>query len=170
MQDVGRPPARARGGPPPRLFRSARTMTTNATFTLHPRLAQDTVEFCELPLSRALVMNDANFPWLILVPRVPAASEIIDLDEGQQAQLMREITLLGTLLRAATHCDKLNVAAIGNVVPQLHVHVVARRRSDPAWPRPVWGAVPARPYGAAELERLLQTLRSDPGFMRSQIA
>ena len=94
-------------------------------------------------------MNDANYPWLLLVPRRAGAVEIIDLDEVEQAQLMTEIARVARALKDVTGCDKLNIAAIGNVVPQLHVHVVARRKGDAAWPKPVWGAVPPRPYDEA---------------------
>ena len=112
-------------------------------WSLHPQLAADTVPVCDLALSRLLAMNDANFPWLILVPRRAGVSEIIDLGD-EQALLMNELALVSRALKDETRCDKLNVAAIGNVVPQLHIHVVARRKDDAAWPKPVWGAVPRR--------------------------
>ncbi|MPZ59076.1 MAG: HIT domain-containing protein [Rhizobiales bacterium] len=92
------------------------------------------------------LMNDANYPWLVLVPRRAGASEIIDLAEADRAQLMTEIVRTGHALKTVTQCDKLNIAAIGNMVPQLHVHIVARRLGDAAWPRPVWGAVPPLAY------------------------
>jgi diadenosine tetraphosphate (Ap4A) HIT family hydrolase len=133
-------------------------------WTLHPQLERDTIAVGELPLARALVMNDANYPWLILVPRHAGAVEIIDLDDEQQAQLMTEIALLARVLKDVTGCDKLSVAAIGNVVPQLHVHIVARRQSDASWPRPVWGASPARPYDKTELERFIAALRQEISF------
>ena len=98
----------------------------------------------DLPLCRVLLIKDANYPWLLLVPRRHDVVEIIDLDEVEQAQLMTEIADAARALKAITGCDKLNVAALGNVVPQLHVHVIARSRSDAAWPKPVWGAAPAR--------------------------
>src|SRR3954462_5518869 len=101
-----------------------------ADWTLHPQLAADTVIVGDLPLARVLLMNDANYPWLILVPRHAGAVEIIDLDDDQQDQLIDEIALLSRVLKDVTRCDKLNVAAIGNVVPQLHIHIVARRRRD----------------------------------------
>jgi diadenosine tetraphosphate (Ap4A) HIT family hydrolase len=104
------------------------------------------VSLGSLPLSRVMVMNDANYPWLILVPRTPDLTELIDLDEVEQAQLMTEVTRVARALREVTYCDKLNIAVLGNVVPQLHVHVIARFRNDPAWPKPVWGAVPPRAY------------------------
>jgi diadenosine tetraphosphate (Ap4A) HIT family hydrolase len=133
-------------------------------WSLHPQLEQDTAALGDLPLSRLLLANDANFPWLLLVPRRLGATEIIDLDKAEQAQLMVEIDTVSRALKAVTACDKLNVAAIGNVVPQLHVHIVARRRGDPAWPKPVWGAVPARAYDPAEREPFLAALRLKIGL------
>ncbi len=130
-----------------------------ANWSLHPQLAADTVAIGDLALSRVLLSKDANYPWLILVPRSPGACEIIDLAEDAQVQLMCEIAVASRALKAATACDKLNVAAIGNVVPQLHVHVVARRRDDPAWPKPIWGAVAARTYDQAAMDRLIAGLR-----------
>ena len=128
-------------------------------FALHPQLAQDTTPVGDLPLARVLLMNDANYPWLILVPRRAGASEIIDLGEDEQVVLTREVALACHALKAVTACDKLNVAAIGNVVAQLHVHVVARRRDDDAWPKPVWGAAPARPYTPPARDALMTALR-----------
>jgi diadenosine tetraphosphate (Ap4A) HIT family hydrolase len=133
-------------------------------WSLHPQLAKDTIEIGDLPLARTLLMNDANYPWLILVPRRADTVEIIDLDEDQQVQLMYEIALLARVLKDVTACHKLNVGAIGNVVPQLHVHLVARRRDDAAWPRPVWGAVAARPYEAAERDQFIAAIRREVAF------
>ncbi len=127
-------------------------------WSLHSQLAADTVPVCDLPLSRLLAMNDANFPWLILVPRRAGASEMIDLG-AEQALLMDEISLVSRALKDETRCDKLNVAAIGNVVPQLHVHIVARRKDDAAWPKPVWGAAPRRPYDPAVLDAFVAIVR-----------
>jgi diadenosine tetraphosphate (Ap4A) HIT family hydrolase len=133
-------------------------------WTLDPQLTRDTVAVGDLPLSRVLLMNDVTFPWLILVPRHAGAVEIFDLEAGQRAQLMAELARVAQELKGLTGCDKVNVGAIGNIVSQLHVHVVARRRDDPAWPRPVWGALPARPYEAAERDRLIQALRQRVDF------
>jgi diadenosine tetraphosphate (Ap4A) HIT family hydrolase len=127
-------------------------------WSLHPQLAADTVPVCDLALSRLLAMNDANFPWLVLVPRRAGVSEIIDLG-AEQSLLMDEISLVSRALKDETGCDKLNVAAIGNVVPQLHIHVVARRKDDAAWPKPVWGAVPRRDYEADAMERFVTAIR-----------
>jgi diadenosine tetraphosphate (Ap4A) HIT family hydrolase len=133
-------------------------------WTLHPQLERDTTTIGDLPLSRLLLSSDANYPWLVLVPRRAGASEIIDLDETDQTQLLIELAQVSRVLKEITACHKLNIAAIGNVVPQLHVHVVARGRDDPAWPKPVWGALPARPYDQAERERFLATLRPKMGL------
>ena len=135
-----------------------------ATWTLDPQLARDTVGVGDLPLTRVLLMNDANFPWLVAVPRAAGAVEIFDLDDAQRVQLMGEVALLARLLKDLTGGDKINIAAIGNVVPQLHVHVIARRRDDPAWPRPAFGALPARPYDPPERERLIEALRREVGL------
>jgi len=132
---------------------------TPETWSLHPQLARDTVAIGDLALSRVLVVNDANWPWLLLVPRRPGACEIIDLDEVEQAQLMTEIARAGRALKEVTACDKLNVAALGNVVPQLHVHVIARRSGDAGWPKPIWGAAPPIPHDPRELERFIAAVR-----------
>ena len=127
-------------------------------WSLHPQLHADTAPVCDLALSRLLAMNDANFPWLILVPRRAGVSEIIDLGD-EQAALMNELSLVSRVLKDETRCDKLNVAAIGNIVPQLHIHIVARRKDDAAWPKPVWGAVPRRAYEADAMKRFVTAIR-----------
>jgi diadenosine tetraphosphate (Ap4A) HIT family hydrolase len=133
-------------------------------WSLHPQLANDTTSIGDLTLARVLLMNDANYPWLILVPRQPGIVELIDLDDDQQMQLMSEITLLARVLRDVIGCHKLNIAAIGNVVPQLHVHIVARRWDDAAWPKPVWGAVPARAYEPRQRDQLIAAIRQEVAF------
>jgi diadenosine tetraphosphate (Ap4A) HIT family hydrolase len=130
-----------------------------AVWSLHQQLDEDAISIGDLPLSRLAMMKDANYPWLILVPRQADAVEIIDLDRDGRAVLMTEIGQVSEALKDITGCDKLNVAALGNQVPQLHVHVIARRKGDAAWPRPVWGTVPAREYDAAELEALIDAIR-----------
>ena len=127
-------------------------------WSLHPQLRADTVPVCDLALSRVLAMNDANFPWLILVPRRVGVSEIFDLG-AEQAILLDEVSLASRALKEVTQCDKLNVAAIGNVVPQLHVHIVARRKDDALWPKPVWGAAAPGAYEPAALERFTAAIR-----------
>ncbi|WNL38465.1 HIT domain-containing protein [Halomonas sp. PAMB 3232] len=117
-----------------------------STFELDSRLAADTLSLADLPLCRALLMNDARFPWVILVPRRPGVREIFELSNDDQMQLHRETTALGQALQLAFQGDKLNVAALGNVVSQLHVHLVVRFTRDDAWPAPVWGKGEAVPY------------------------
>src|SRR3954451_14617069 len=134
-----------------------------ADWTLHPKLLNDTVLLGDLPLSRVLVMNDANYPWLILVPRKADITEIIDLTETEQMRLMSEVTGVARALREVTACHKLNIAALGNMVPQLHVHIIARFRHDAAWPKPVWDVVPARAYEREALDNLVQALRRKIG-------
>ncbi|HET9819236.1 MAG TPA: HIT family protein [Rhodanobacteraceae bacterium] len=113
---------------------------SDARFELDPRLAADTVFVADWKLCRVLLMDDARFPWLILVPRKPDLVELDDLDEADRTRLMHETQHAMKTLRAVTPCDKFNVGALGNIVRQLHVHVVVRREGDPAWPGPVWGS------------------------------
>ncbi|MDX5371341.1 MAG: HIT domain-containing protein [Pseudomonadaceae bacterium] len=128
-------------------------------FSLDPRLQQDTLTLGDFPLCRLLLMNDAHYPWFILVPRREAVSELFQLDEEDRRQLWLETTRLAETLKDAFVADKMNVATLGNVVSQLHMHVIVRRRTDPAWPAPVWGKLPARPYQADEIDALRQRLR-----------
>jgi diadenosine tetraphosphate (Ap4A) HIT family hydrolase len=130
-----------------------------SAWSLHPQLQHDTINLGDLPLSRVLLINDANYPWLLLVPRRPDIVEIIDLDEAAQIQLMTEIARVGRAIKTATQCDKLNIAALGNIVPQLHVHIVARRQGDAAWPRPVWGHVRPLAYAKSDLEEFVSVVR-----------
>jgi len=109
------------------------------TFMLHPRLEADTVFVTDWALSRVLAMNDARYPWLILVPRRANAVEIHDLEHAERGVLMEEIARAGAALKSLTAAAKINIGALGNLVPQLHVHVVARNPGDAAWPGPVWG-------------------------------
>ncbi|GJE31634.1 HIT domain-containing protein [Methylobacterium oxalidis] len=128
----------------------------NPEFALDPRLSADTVPVGDLALSSVLLMDDARFPWLILVPRRTGASEITDLGEADAALLWEEIRLAAGVMQALSRPDKVNVAALGNVVAQLHVHVVGRFRSDPAWPGPVWGHGVRRPYPAHARAQLVE--------------
>ena len=130
-----------------------------SNWSLHSQLKKDTIDVGDLPLCKVLVIKDAHYPWLLLVPRRDNAVEIIDLDEVEQAQLMTEITRVSRALKEITKCDKLNVAALGNLVPQLHVHVIARRTSDAAWPRPVWGVMPPLAHDAEEVQNFISALR-----------
>ena len=130
-----------------------------ADWTLHPQLERDTVPIGDLALCRVLLINDVNYPWMLLVPRRPSVVEIVDLSEAEQVQLMAEIARASKAIKAMTGCAKINVAALGNVVPQLHVHVIARGHSDPAWPKPVWGAVPPVAYSESAVQSVLADLR-----------
>ena len=132
-------------------------------FRLDGRLEADTRFLVNAPLCRIGLMDDARFPWLVLVPRVAGITEIIDLDAAQRLQLSEEIDTSCRALRMLFKPDKLNVAALGNMVPQLHVHVIARYRSDIAWPRPVWGAGNARSYAPEELIERINALRKALG-------
>ena len=125
---------------------------------LHPQLAEDTVPIIELALSEVRLMDDANHPWLVLVPRVADVTELIDLDAVQRTQLTAEIDATSRALMALFKPDKLNIAALGNMVPQLHVHVIARFLNDIAWPRPVWGVANARRYAPEQLVERVNSL------------
>lgn len=120
-------------------------------FILDERLKHDTVELGNWPLSKVLLMKDANYPWVILVPMREAVSELFELDSNDQAQLMSESITLSSALKREFKGDKMNVANLGNVVAQLHIHHVVRYETDAAWPKPVWGAVAPKPYTDAEL-------------------
>ncbi len=130
----------------------------NAKFTLNSSLAAGSIAVVTLDLCVVRLMNDANYPWLVLVPQLPDAIEIVDLDRDTRHLLMDEIAKASEVLRSVTGAEKLNVAALGNQVSQLHVHVIARFRGDDAWPDPVWGAVPRKHYaqdaGADLVEKL----------------
>jgi len=131
----------------------------SANWKLDPKLAADTVPIGDLAMTRVLLASDANYPWLILVPRMPGVTEITDLDPNEQVQLLGEIDAAARALKSVTEYEKLNVAALGNVVAQLHVHVIGRRHNDAAWPKPVWGAAPASAYIPAVRDGLIGALR-----------
>lgn len=135
----------------------------DAGFQLDARLATDTLFVAEWTLCRVLLMDDAQFPWLVLVPRREGPAELDDLTERDRTQLMCEITRAMKVLRGVVECDKLNVGALGNIVRQLHVHVVARREGDAAWPGPVWGHGPAHHYLPEARDKLLADLRRESG-------
>ncbi|WP_298818754.1 HIT family protein [uncultured Roseibium sp.] len=130
-----------------------------SSFAINPRLEGDSYFVEDLPLSQLRLMKDANYPWLMLVPRGADLVELIDLSAEDQQQLMREIAMTSMTLRVATDCEKLNVGALGNQVSQLHIHVIARFRADPAWPGPVWGAVPSIAYEPEKADGLIADLR-----------
>ena len=119
---------------------------TDTSFSLAPELQRDCIELADWPLCKVLLMNDSQYPWFILVPRVAGVKEIIDLSEELQITLLQESGKLSKLLQQIFNPDKLNVAALGNMVPQLHVHHIARFTTDAAWPTPIWGKLPAVPY------------------------
>jgi len=132
-------------------------------FVLHPRLMADTAVIVDWSLSRVLLMNDKRFPWIVLVPRRPNIVELFDLDAAARSTLTNEIARAAERLkewgRARDGADKINIGMIGNMVPQLQVHVVSRRKSDTLWPGTVWGAGQAEHYGAAELMRVVSEMR-----------
>ena len=132
----------------------------SAAFALDPRLAADTHRVGDLALSRVLLFDDARFPWLVLVPRQPGLRDLIDLPHDDQHQLLDEINRCAHVLHALDRPDKLNIAALGNVVAQLHVHVIARFTVDAAWPRPVWNVGSIVPYSPELLRARLHALRT----------
>ncbi len=136
-------------------------------FQLDPRLDADTLAVAELPLSTLRLMNDARWPWLILVPRIASAFEVHDLSAADQQQLIMEATLIGQVLKRVTASEKINTAAIGNIVRQLHVHVIARREGDANWPAPVWGYGLREPYdggSAAFIDAISVALAKENGL------
>jgi diadenosine tetraphosphate (Ap4A) HIT family hydrolase len=128
-------------------------------FALDSRLQQDTVPVGDFPLCRLLLMNDAHYPWFILVPRREDVSELFQLDADDRQVLWQETTQLAEMLKDTFAADKMNVATLGNVVSQLHMHVVVRRREDAAWPAPVWGKHPAQPYSDEQVVAIKAKLR-----------
>jgi len=127
-------------------------------FSLHPRLVEDTLPVLELELSTALLKDDSRWPWLILVPRVAKLREMHHLPHSQRSQLMEEMALASRVLESVCMAGKINVGALGNHVPQLHVHVVARHAGDPAWPGPVWGFGEPVPYIKSEGDELVRQM------------
>ncbi|KAA0875107.1 HIT domain-containing protein [Nitrincola tapanii] len=127
-------------------------------FELHPRLAADTFALGDFPLSRLLLMNDAHYPWFILVPRRAGVTEIYHLSSQEQQQLILESSALSQTLADLFQARKMNVAALGNMVPQLHLHHVVRYEDDIAWPGPVWGVAEAKPYTLEEAQQIRQKL------------
>ena len=133
-------------------------------FELHEMLTRDCIELVDLPLSKLLLMNDAQYPWFILVPRVANVRDIYQLDWHLQQQFLNESSLLSEVLMETFKGEKMNVAALGNICPQLHVHHIVRFKEDAAWPNPVWGAFPTKPYAEAEItaikERVLPSIEA----------
>ncbi|MBU0912582.1 MAG: HIT domain-containing protein [Gammaproteobacteria bacterium] len=131
---------------------------SNDAFELAAEFERDSVWLADWPLCQLRVQNDANYPWFILLPRRAAMVEIIDLTEQDRAQLWRESAFLSVFLKSEFHAKKLNIAALGNMVPQLHLHHIVRYESDLAWPAPVWGKVPATPYTETQWQQLKQKM------------
>lgn len=127
--------------------------------SIHPQLKQDCIRLGHFPLSHLLLMDDANYPWFILVPDRDDITEVYQLSQADQQQLLIESSFLGQVLMEYFKGDKLNIGALGNMVPQLHLHHIVRYRGDPAWPAPVWGKLPARKYTASELNRLIDGIK-----------
>lgn len=128
-------------------------------FALDPRLQRDTLLIGDFPLCRLLLMNDAHYPWFILVPRREEVSELFQLEGADQQALWRESVELAEILKDSFAADKMNLASLGNMVSQLHMHVVVRRREDAAWPAPVWGQHPAQPYNPEQVGAIRSRLR-----------
>jgi len=132
----------------------------NSAFQLHPRLHADTVECYQAPLCHIALMNDARFPWLILIPRKESLREWTDLPMADQMQLQSEINACAKALQDLFPLgEKLNIAALGNIVEQLHIHVVLRHENDAAWPKPVWGFESANEYTEQAKRQLVISLQ-----------
>ncbi|HOZ04959.1 MAG TPA: HIT family protein, partial [Arenimonas sp.] len=131
----------------------------SSRFILDARLEADSVFIADGELSQFRLMNDARYPWLVLVPKVADAIELTDLPVQQQHLLLSEINIAAKILRDYINCEKINIGALGNIVRQLHVHVIARTLHDEAWPGPVWGQGKSRTYSPAELSTLIEKLQ-----------
>ena len=134
---------------------------------LHPQLRKETIEIVVLRLSRVLLLNDSRFPWLILVPDRPSVTELHTLNAADQMILMSELTVCSRVLESLHKPEKINIGALGNLVPQLHIHVVARFQTDAAWPGPVWGFGERQPYSTSVLEDTVTSLRK---LLRNELA
>ena len=132
-------------------------------FTLHERLAADTRLVTDLEVCTVLLNNDSQYPWLVLVPREENCRDLFDVPYAKQAQMFAEIRLCHETLKKLTGATKMNVGALGNMVPQLHIHLIARFEDDAAWPKPVWGVVPGVPYDDAMAEALIGRIREALG-------
>ncbi len=129
-------------------------------FLLNPKLKSDTHFIADLKISRLFLMNDSNYPWLILVPRKADLIEFTDLSFEDQIEVLREINLVGKILQENFGAEKLNIAALGNVVSQLHIHVIARKKNDATFPKPVWGNSVAKPYAEQDAQDLIKKIKS----------
>jgi diadenosine tetraphosphate (Ap4A) HIT family hydrolase len=135
-------------------------MPMNAAFKLHPQLAADGIELARWPLSLVLLMDEARFPWLILVPQRPALRDLHDVAPAERGALMEEIAQAGRLMQSVFNADKINTAALGNQVPQLHIHVIARFTSDAAWPKPIWSVGERRRMSETERNQRIDLLQA----------
>ena len=133
------------------------------TFSLHPQLAADTTPVCKLELSDLVLMNDSRYLWCILVPRLDGLRDLHEVPQANKAQLLEEVDRVSLALQELSGAYKMNVAALGNMVEQLHVHVIARHQGDAAWPGPVWGVGSAEPYDESAAQTLVQQLREKLG-------
>ena len=131
-----------------------------SNFILHDKLAEDTFEVLTLQISRLLLMNDARYPWLILVPQVCDMRDLHNLSPDEYLAVTNEITRVLEVLESVTKAHKMNVGALGNMVPQLHIHIIARQTNDAAWPGPVWGVGEAQPYSQDDADTLIQQIAS----------
>ncbi len=129
-------------------------------FSLHPTLQADTIEVGQFPVCRALLMNNAHLPWIILVPKRAGMREVHELNQKDQQAVFQESMIVGKALLGEFKGDKLNTATIGNMVPQLHLHHIVRFKHDPVWPKPVWGALPEKKYTQIKLNQMLKRLHS----------
>lgn len=128
-------------------------------FVLDSKLKSDTFFIADLKISQLLLMNDANYVWTILVPRKPNLTELVDLSFDEQSEVLREINLVSKILQKNFSAEKLNIAALGNVVSQLHIHVIARKKNDATFPKPVWGNAPAKPYAQKDAQDLIEKIQ-----------
>jgi diadenosine tetraphosphate (Ap4A) HIT family hydrolase len=131
------------------------------TFVLHPQLEKDSEFVIELTLCSVRLINDVNYPWLILVPQIPNISDVIDLTDVQQQILWQESALVSQALKHLFTPDKLNVAALGNMVSQLHLHHIVRYKNDISWPKPIWGQVPAKPYSEQQQAQQITLIKTE---------
>ncbi|WP_339723228.1 HIT family protein [uncultured Paraglaciecola sp.] len=132
-----------------------------STFVLHPQLEKDSELVTELPLCSVRLIKDANYPWLILVPHVADIKDVIDLSEDQQQKLWQESALVSRALKHLFTPDKLNIAALGNMVPQLHLHHIVRYQDDVSWPNPIWGQVPFKAYSNVQLAEQVNLIKTE---------
>ena len=133
------------------------------TFSLHPKLLQDTLFMVDWPVNRICLMNDANYPWLILIPRLEGLRDFHEVPRENEGEFLAEINHAARILKRVTGAEKMNTAALGNTVPQLHVHVIARFKNDPAWPGPVWGKHAPVPYAQGKAQSLIASFLTAAG-------